>query len=676
MELSLPPPPPGDVPEPLGEDSGPEHWRARYELWSLVSNTVVKAVEILLEDGSMEPFVLGPHYEFDAKEEEDDEDASSEDALSSRHQRGIGSQNSDDEIRVAPPVRNHQRVVRKGEEEAGKDNVSEDLPSEVDPDQSSMDSPLSGISNDEGLEEMIADNTEQNHDASEARDASSDEDKNNITVRRRRLSLPSLPSRSNLLREFDVRKSKPCRRKRPTHVTGIVSLPHDISINLQRILVLDTVVDIKAAQSNRETAREQDGNADFHTQTLSFTDQDTGETAKRKGSFNIEDFKDFYDIRFSPSDEYFALIRKSVWWAQKGLSRYGAMWKMQIFRDDNHRENATRGPNYVLIAAIKLFAVPEVGLLSPLRGIAFHPTAPRLAFPQVLDGLPQTYIWDFEAPLNAHEEAHEKLNPFPVHEPPIIDPSFSEDGKYLFGTDAPLEFGAGYISSTNVIDSGKPLIVQVPEYVKARASPFKGKANEVSRMQTNPGQHLVSLRTAALELAEKAKPPVQRANVLSFDKDSGGVAHISKLHQLEKEGAVVLNTLGTNGKFQTETLSRLPGEVTHCVDVSIVHPSAGMDQNTVRIVLDKAPLKKYTIKDLNDSVLPAIVERQKSSIPKFVTTVNLGLGSSGPAKKSVLPKSANCGTSLLSFDTPGSSFAHRFGGGSSRNREDLRRSEQ
>ncbi|KAK1749555.1 hypothetical protein QBC47DRAFT_333452 [Echria macrotheca] len=415
-----------------------------------------------------------------------------------------------------------------------------------------------------------------------------------------------------------------------------ISLPLDISEDLRRLVILNNAVVIRPnVEAEIPT---------YFSQVLDLSTEATESIRHQEVILFSREFESFsagYHIILSPSGKYMAVVHESLWEADKDGTGYPVLWLLQILVDQNFDSSAGGSgdcPEYALVAATRLFSVPEVSLLSPIRGIAFHPHAPRLAFPQVVNGLPQTYIWDFEEPITlpADDTIDKPLNPFPLHDPPIIDPAFSDpDGEYLYGTDAPFEFGAGAISRQNLRGFGKPLIVKVPhERVRARSSypdpkaQDKGKGKEttvVSSIQTNPSQGLRSMRAAAMELAARPKPPVQRANVLSFDKDGKGVAHISQLQQLDSEGAVVLNTLGTDGHLKSETLSRLPAEMAACASVSFIHSGPGVRAGSARIVIDKAARRSYGRADLNKSALPAIVERERDSIPSFVTKVDLAL---------------------------------------------------
>jgi hypothetical protein len=100
---------------------------------------------------------------------------------------------------------------------------------------------------------------------------------------------------------------------------------------------------------------------------------------------------------------------------------------------------------------------------------------------------------------------------------------------------------------------------------------------------------------------------------------------------LENQGAVILHSFGTDGKFQSDTLSRLPEDVTKYVDVSLLHSSPEASSNQVRLVLNKAPQREYMAKDISNNILPIVIDRTKESIPTFVTTIHLPLGGAGAA---------------------------------------------
>jgi hypothetical protein len=409
-----------------------------------------------------------------------------------------------------------------------------------------------------------------------------------------------------------------------------VSLPVEISEDLRRIIVLDTAISIRLENAEDEDTDDTASAEKFRHQILNL--EDLTLTTQIRTGFDPKHpwpVDDYYQIKFSPSAQFFVLIRESTLMAEKGKDTYRPVWLMQVFRDLAFASSPERGPEYIIVASTRFFSVPEVSILSPTRGVAFHPSLPRLAFPQTYDGLPLTYIWDFDNPVLIAEESSGRPNPFPVSDPPIIDPVFSDDGKYIYGTDAPMVFGSDAISLSNLRSMGTPVIAEVPEYRQLEPidSNERGKSKAPLTLQRVPTQCLVTLSGAAHELALKPKPLVQKANALAFANDGSGIAHVSQLQQLEKEGAVVLTSIGMNGELKSETLSRLPKDATHCVDVSLIHPESESENESrnVRLILDKAAQKIYTVTDLNSTILPAVLERSEASIPRYITTIPMNL---------------------------------------------------
>ena len=409
-----------------------------------------------------------------------------------------------------------------------------------------------------------------------------------------------------------------------------VSVPVAISHSVHRAVILDVVLEVAFLQTSH-------GTTSANTPTIRSQTLDTSDETYISTYFAFRDdlaitnvtFDTLATIKFSPSDKYLVTIRESLMAANKGVNTFGQIWLMQIYRDENFEFNS--GPRYTCIASTIFFAVPEIAILSPARGVAFHPTLPRIVFPQVFLGLAQTYVWDFEEPLMVEQTAGVQSNPFPLHDPPVFDPHFSDDGDYLCGTGAPLEFG---FNEEVKYELSIPIATQVPEQLLLQAA-HPGRAT-ASLIQLNPYQPKGLSVLTAKELSERPKPHVQRANTLLFEKGKGSVVHVSQLQQLEKHGAVMMRTFGTNGEFEVQTLTRLPMSVKSCADVSIVNstPPEGaerpkLDSSKVYVVLNKAHRRFYTAADVGDRTLPAVIEREKSTIPTFVRTVNLSSEAKG-----------------------------------------------
>lgn len=404
-----------------------------------------------------------------------------------------------------------------------------------------------------------------------------------------------------------------------------VSLPVAISNDVRRAVILDSVVHICLRQAEPTSASVTSGVL-LRSQMLDVTTMDNFMPFRADVKVDDEEYDGLFHLKFSLSAKYLVLIRESARKAVKNDFSYGLLWWMQVFVDKNFETSSH--PDYVSLRASTFFAVAEISILSPCRGVAFHPTLPRLAFPQVVDGLPQTYVWDFEDPVTTGAGPESCSNPFPIHDPPIVDPYFVDEGIYLCGTDAPLQFGVSVEISQ---DFCTPIIVQVPDLV--RVAPSILNPSLPSKIQKNPLQTKSKSHAAVLDLACRPKEALQRANSLVFERGIGGVVHISQLQSLEEQGAVVLRALGQDQTPRAFTLTRLPHEVKHCVDVSLLHGFAGerdadlvsdsarAPSKLVHLVLNKAHQKEYTARDVGDTILPALIERDMESIPNVINTI-------------------------------------------------------
>lgn len=593
-------------------------WKATYELWSLTSNKLLQSFEIVLRDDALSPFVT---FEPDDDETKEDHEPDEE----------------NDERPIYPPPEGVKRTEEEGERSFSRRLIL-----------------LNKTENEEERPFYHTPEVEKRTEEEEERSFS------------RRLKLLKRTQQEQE-RPFD-RKPKPVKKTGPA-----VSVPLDISDDLRRIITLDWSVAILPVevQGSVNQARGEG----LHYQQLDLQ-QRQPTVHIRLDKAQISGYEDFYHLKFSQSNEFFVLIRESRTKATKDRKSYGVMWLLEIFYDENFGGHGKAvSPKYTSLVATTFFAVPEIALLSPVRGIAFHPWLPCLAFPQVMDGYPQTYIWQFRAPVVL--DGTNGLNPLPIHDPPIVDVVFSDDGKYLYGTESPFEFGSGVVSEENMKSFSKPIIVRAPDHISplilqsssssvgrfeklqdhlpsafARMMKFerdkeKGKRpmattadlpdDQTDITTANAGEggsSLTAFKSAALELASAPRPVVQRMNALAFAADGEGVAHISQLQQLERAGAIVLSTLGTDGMLRSETLSRLPSEVTRCVDVSLVMGGEGDggdgstssgESDTIQVVLDKARRTgPYTLSDVDDVALPAVIQRSRASIPTFVATVPLG----------------------------------------------------
>jgi hypothetical protein len=113
---------------------------------------------------------------------------------------------------------------------------------------------------------------------------------------------------------------------------------------------------------------------------------------------------------------------------------------------------------------------------------------------------------------------------------------------------------------------------------------------------------------------------------LSFYQGKDEIVYISHLGQSQSDGSIILNTFGTDGDFRSQTISRLPLEIAHCVNITLVNAPVGENSDVVKVVLNKASQKRYTPMDVSKLSLPTVIERQKKSIPCIKGTLQIPLG--------------------------------------------------
>ncbi len=128
-----------------------------------------------------------------------------------------------------------------------------------------------------------------------------------------------------------------------------------------------------------------------------------------------------------------------------------------------------------------------------------------------------------------------------------------------------------------------------------------------------------SMRTVG-SLSNGPVPMTQESNSLIFGRDRKGFSHISELRQDVREGALVLHTMRENGILTLETLIRLPKWAASENQAALLKPFRDDSADRVRIVLNRGakPFQLYRSDELSDPILPAILERDQSTITTFV----------------------------------------------------------
>jgi hypothetical protein len=134
---------------------------------------------------------------------------------------------------------------------------------------------------------------------------------------------------------------------------------------------------------------------------------------------------------------------------------------------------------------------------------------------------------------------------------------------------------------------------------------------------------------------------VQSSNSVLTSSNEKGDATLSVLQDMQSQGAIILHTFCEDGTVRSQTLTRLPTELTDNVEVAILPQREEDDEssNVVRIILNQSPREGYVIGETRRYALPAIIEREKSTIPVVQGTAQLRLdGSTSIDVDGILPR--------------------------------------
>jgi hypothetical protein len=141
----------------------------------------------------------------------------------------------------------------------------------------------------------------------------------------------------------------------------------------------------------------------------------------------------------------------------------------------------------------------------------------------------------------------------------------------------------------------------------------------VSNMRLSRKSARNSIQTVS-SLSNGPVPMTQQSNSLMFGRDQQGLINISELRQDVGDGALVLHTMREDGVMSSETLSRLPKWVALEYQAALLKPFGREDTGKVDIVLNRAarPFQLYRSDELSEPFLPAILERDQSTITTVV----------------------------------------------------------
>jgi hypothetical protein len=122
----------------------------------------------------------------------------------------------------------------------------------------------------------------------------------------------------------------------------------------------------------------------------------------------------------------------------------------------------------------------------------------------------------------------------------------------------------------------------------------------------------------------------QSSNSVFTSSNENGDLTLSLLQGIQSHGAVVLHTFCQDGTVQSETLTRLPPELTIDVEAVLLPSREGEDEphEVMRIALNQSPRPGYVIGERPRYSLPAIIEREKRTIPVVRDKAQLKLNES------------------------------------------------
>jgi hypothetical protein len=180
---------------------------------------------------------------------------------------------------------------------------------------------------------------------------------------------------------------------------------------------------------------------------------------------------------------------------------------------------------------------------------------------------------------------------------------FSDCGNFLHGVKIGTE------------NEGEPVFLHLAPYL-----PQNPALTDKSEIHQDSGAVTLSGSDDAVYISENKSLAiesrrVQLSGVPQFTKSQGQL-QISALSQDYDSGSILLQTMRADGKMIEETITRLPKSSTLEKSYSALVPT-NSDEN-LKLVLNMAVQETYSTVTFHDFQLPAVLERQKGSIPTTV----------------------------------------------------------
>jgi hypothetical protein len=192
---------------------------------------------------------------------------------------------------------------------------------------------------------------------------------------------------------------------------------------------------------------------------------------------------------------------------------------------------------------------------------------------------------------------------------PLDELSFSTCGRYIHG-----------LSLDHKL-KGQRVMFNISEEIQKWGQPDEGSSRALALAQLDStGPDALSRAGNPMDqigrLAVEEMPGSIMENAIVFGRSKGS-AQISVLKQYHKEGAVVLQSLKEDGTTQTEHITRLPKSST--LETSYATLLEPFDNSeSIRLILNKRAQDSYSCEERPDFSLPALLTRQKESIPSWI----------------------------------------------------------
>jgi len=203
--------------------------------------------------------------------------------------------------------------------------------------------------------------------------------------------------------------------------------------------------------------------------------------------------------------------------------------------------------------------------------------------------------------------------------------SFSNCGNFLYGV------------RLGVPQNGEPVFLYLAQHFSNVPLTLNGKAED------SRGDYSTSLSVSAsvgsssqIMASSDQHWEIESTNksissIPQFTKFQGQL-QISALSQDTDSRSVVLQTMRSDGKLIEEIITRLPQATTLEKSYSTLVPAES--HKNLRLVLNMALQDTYSASEESDFQLPAVLDRDKESIPRFEYTQTLALEEkTGPWKR-------------------------------------------